>query len=240
MIKNARDCIGRFTENLKIGGFISDKIKFEYENLGFCHNSAFYVLNDKCLMAKGENLSVNGDLSPEEFESVKTFCRFTGVKTLESRQCQLPFKNRESLNIMGAIYSGENADAAVIVSKNKGIYDFAGFCSENFPGADRDFIYPYFALPVNCGTGNLYMIKDNDKILSGAFVADYGGYGYITFVSTGRQFRGKGCAGTVIKTILADLKNKPARLVCCNELVNFYENLGFKKTDELYLYNISE
>ena len=43
MIKNARDCIGRFTENLKIGGFISDKIKFEYENFGFCRNSAFYL-----------------------------------------------------------------------------------------------------------------------------------------------------------------------------------------------------
>ena len=123
---------------------------------------------------------------------------------------------------------------------NRNIYDFAGFCGENFPGIDRDFVYPYFTLPVNQGTGNLYTISEDNKILSGAFVADYSGYGYISFVSTAAQARGKGCAGTIIKTILADLQNKPARLVCRNELVNFYENLGFKKTDKLYLYKISE
>ena len=120
------------------------------------------------------------------------------------------------------------------------IYDFAGFCGKNFPGIDRDFVYPYFTLPINQGTGNLYTISEDNKILSGAFVADYSGYGYISFVSTAAQARGKGCAGTIIKTILADLQNKPARLVCRNELVNFYENLGFKKTDKLYLYKISE
>lgn len=240
MIKNARDCIGRFTENLKIGGFISDKIKFEYENFGFCHNSAFYLLNDKCLMAKGENLSVGGDLSPEEIESVKIFCRFTGLKTIESRQGQLPLPVSESLTVMEAFSAVTGVKAVAQVCKNKNIYDFAGFCSENFPGIDRDFVYPYFILPINRGTGNLYTINENNKILSGAFVADYCGYGYISFVSTAARARGNGCAGTIIKTILADLQNKPARLVCRNELVNFYKNLGFKKTDKLYLYNISE
>ena len=239
MIINARDNPAKFTQNLKRENFISHKIRFEYETSSSASDISFYTMSDKCLMLKGSNLSVNGDLSDRETEDLMIFCSFAGVETIETCQKSLPLYPGSTLNLL------RRTEKFTVLhnvepSANESIYAFAEFCRGNFQGINRDSVYPYFARAVNHGRGKIYTVKNDGQIVSGGFRANYGNYIYITFLSTKENYRGQGLARTVIKAVMEDNNGREIRLICENKLLSFYESLNFVKTDEIYVYNIKE
>lgn len=239
MITTAQDNIERFEQNFdKHNSFLSQKIKSEYRSDKAAVLNNFYCLNNNNLMLMGENMSVAGTLSEDETEEVLSFCQFMGVYGLESRQDNLPIPHRNVMNIMQ--YTGSGAQPCPEIVKNENIYQFSQFSCSNFPGTAFNMVYSYFARKVNRGVSDIYYLEHNGKIVSGALATHFDKEIYLTFVSTVNNFRRGGLARQVINHIISRYADSSIILMCEDELMPFYEKLGFEKTGETYLYKLRE
>ena len=239
MITTAANSIEKFEQNFTDNNsFLSQKIKSEYRSDKNAVLNNFYCLNGNNLMLMGENMSVAGTLSEDETEEVLSFCQFMGVYGLESRQDNLPIPHRNVMNIMQ--YTGGGAQPCPGIVKNENIYQFSQFSCSNFPGTAFNMVYSYFARKVNRGVSDIYYLEHNGKIVSGALATHFDDDIYLTFVSTAKNFRHSGLAKQIINHIINVNDDKKIILMCEEELMPFYQKLGFEKTGETYLYKLRE
>ena len=237
MIISAKDNIEIFLQNLSDGNFVSRKIISEYYTYKDTDISSFFVLNELSLMIMGENMSVSGVPNPDELEELISFCSFMGIYGLECENGNLPVKTKVIMNLMS--FAGETLSDDAEFCKNTNIYGFSKFCRQNFQGVSFETVYSYFAKKVNKGLSDIYYIKKGGDIVSGLMASDYGTDIYLTFVSTDKKYRAKGHASRLIRCVAAQY-DKNCILICENNLLNFYTNLGFEKKGEIYLYRLRE
>lgn len=239
MIKSAKYEQEQFEKNISGTSFLANKMKCEYISTKEINLGNFYTLNDCGIMIMGENVSLCGDFTEDDLETILSFCQFIGVYGLETERDDLPIKTRRALYLME--YRGESGEANADIIRNDNIYGFSEFCCNNFPGSAFSTVYSYFARKVNKGISDIYYLIDNRKIVSGAVATRYGGNTlYITFVSTDRRYRRKGLSATVIKHIVASNPGRRIVLMCEEELEPFYSKLGFVHSDNIYLYTLRE
>ena len=238
MIKQATSDPARFEKIISASSFLAEKMRCEYYSAGDNAKGNFYFLNNCGIMVMGENVSVCGRYTAQELETILSFCHFMGIYGLESEQDNLPIHSRMVMNYMR--HTGRADTQLDNVVKDTNLYSFSHFCADNFTGTDFDTVYSYFARKVNRGFSHIYYIEQNGKIVSAALSTNYGQHYYLTFVSTGREYRHSGYASRLIGYITAENKPRDTILMCENELVGFYQNLGFKKEKEIYLYKLRE
>lgn len=239
MIVSAASDTDRFEHNLECGkDFMTQKIKAEYRSDKQAVLNNFYCFEDCDIMQMGENLSVCGDLKVEQIEELLSFCNFTGVYGLESRQDNLPVVHRNIMHLM--TYKGDGGTSCRDIVKNENIYQFSQFSAANFPGTAFNIVYSYFARKVNKGVSDIYYLEHNGKIVSGALATHFDDSIYITFVSTDRKFRKQGLARQIINHIVSRYPHREILLMCETELMDFYQKLCFEKTGEIYLYKLRE
>ena len=239
MIRQAKYDPEKFREITSGSSFLSKKMRCEYISIKDVSPENFYSINNCGLMLMGENLSLCGNPTEDDMESILSFCQFLGVYGLETEIPDLPFKSRNTMYLME--YTGGQCEASADIITNENIYGFSQFCCTNFTDAAFSTVYSYFARKVNKQISDIYYLVDNRKIVSGAVATRYGANEvYITFVSTDRVHREKGLATRIIRHIIASNPGRRVILMCEEKLLHFYENLGFSHTDDIYLYTLRE
>ncbi len=238
MIRSAQQRQNEFERNINGTSFLSRKMKCEYQSNKGGDISNFYSLNDCALMLNGENLSLIGNPTEDDMETILSFCQFLGVYGLETELDDLPIK-RNTMLLMK--YNDGKCDGCRDIISNENIYGFSEFCCKNFDGAPFSTVYPYFARKVNKGIGDIYYLTENRKIVSGALAIRFGLDDiYITFVSTLPDNRHQGLSTKVIRHIISQNPDRNVILMCEKELEKFYTGLGFVHTDDIYLYRLRE
>lgn len=236
MIQQASLHPGKFLEITSRDTFLAEKMRCEYAS--GANKDNFFIINDCAFMVMGENVSLCGRYSDSDLETILSFCHFMGVYGLETDRPDLPINSRKVMNFM--VHSGRVKSPDIQVVSDKNIYEFSGFCAGNFYGTDFDTVYSYFARKVNKGFSHIYYIENKGKILSGGLCTNYGARQYLTFVSTDKNFRRQGYAGSLIDYITAHNCPADTVLMCENHLVDFYQKHGYKKEREIYLYILRE
>ncbi len=237
MIKSAKTDFENFQSILNGDSFLAKKLNCEYKSLKDLSPVNFYTINKGAFLTLGSNLSLCGALDLEDIEELMAFCKFMGVDTIECQGVNLPVTSKSTASVLQ--YMGQGEHPLPIVCKNPNIYEFSKFCCENFEEIEFDIVYSYFARKVNKGLSNIYCIQEGDKFICGGIATDYGGDTlYLTFVSTGKNFRGRGLARGLIQYITKENENKKVVLMCEDELITFYTKLGFKPTDQVTIYSL--
>lgn len=232
MIENAVNHDDKFKEILFSSGFLGQKIYADYLTQKSSVTNSFYLSNNCAFMLSGVNLTLCGDVITDDIEQIVFFCQFFGVQTVESQILNLPLKISKKLIIME--YRGDISAPLDGIIKNENIYLFIKFCCDNFYGISFDNVYANFAKKVNCGLSQIFYIKKDENIASGAIATDYfDNTQYITFVSTAPQHRKSGMAKAVLSHIISQNQGKKILLKCENSLVEFYTELGFKAVDTI-------
>ena len=235
MIKSAAQDIAAFKEIILSSGFLGQKIYADYISNQSEETNSFYLGDNTAFMLSGVNLTLCGKPSAEHLEEILMFCNFCRVKSIESQIENLPMKVDKALHIME--YTGEIPLPQQDIIKNEEIYSFIKFCCDNFHNISFDIVYSNFARKVNRKVSDIYFVKDNGRIVSGAISTNYGEDAvYITFVSTHPDYRRQGLAAKVIGHIANDHKDKKIILKCEDSLLPFYEKLGFKEVGIVKLY----
>ena len=239
MITTATDQLEQFEKNISGTSFLARKMKCEYLSNKEVDLNNFYNLGECGVMLMGENMSVCGRPTEEEWETVLFFCQFMGVYGLETEVDNLELNTKRTMHLME--FRGEGCEMAAEAVQNENIYGFSEFCCNNFPGTAFSTVYAYLARKVNKSISDIYYFTEDRKIISGAVATRYGGDEiYITFVSTARSHRNKGLSSRLIRHIVAANPGRRVILMCEDELVPFYEKLGFVNYDNVYLYTLRE
>ncbi|MEG0090490.1 MAG: GNAT family N-acetyltransferase [Oscillospiraceae bacterium] len=227
MIENALAYDEKFTEILFSSGFLGQKIYADYQTQKKSTTNSFYILGNCGFMLSGTNLTVCGKLTGEDVEQILFFCSFFGVNTIESTQRIASLKVDKELEIMKYVGGGTSTQQGII--KNENIYLFIKFCCENFDGLSFDNVYANFVRKVNGGISDIYYLKKDSRIVSGAITTQYfGDTEYITFVSTANEFRNGGMANKILAHIISQKEGKIILLKCEKQLCEFYQRAGFK------------
>ena len=103
MIKSATQRRNEFERNIQDPSFISKKIKCDYLTSKGVDVSNYYSLNDCAFMLNGENLSLTGNPTEEDIETILSFCQFLGIYGLETELDYLPGEKNTMLLMQ---YSG--------------------------------------------------------------------------------------------------------------------------------------
>ncbi len=237
MIINALQNIEKFENIASNSDFLGKKIYTEYLSKKDVDISSFYIIDDAVFMLSGNNITLTGTVTKENLEEIIVFSSFLGAKTIESQILNLPLEIEMKLFLME--YNSFPKETDYNIEINKDIYSFANFCCTNFQSISFDMVYSSFARKVNKGLSNIYYIKDNIKIISGAVSTKYDENTiYITFVSTKAENRKNGYAQNVINYITTHNKDKNILLTCEYKLKNYYEKIGFKNIDTIKVYSI--
>ena len=237
MITSATNLPEQFEKNLNSrSDFLTQKIKSEHRSDNSMILNNFYCFDDKALMVMGENMTVSGDLTDDDMEELLSFCQFLGIYGLESKQENLLPADKTVMNLMK--YTADSHACCDEIIKNENIYQFSQFSSDNFSGVSFNTVYSYFARKVNRGVSDIYYLTVDGKIVSGALATRFDDAVYLTFVSTAKRYRKQGLAKKVINHIISQNTHTDVVLMCENELIPFYQNLGFEKTGETYLYKL--
>lgn len=235
MIVNATENPQKFLQIINSSGFLGQKIYADYISGQIRETNSFYVSENCAFMLSGVNLTLCGSPKGDELEELLTFCNFCGVSSIESQIKNLPMTADRQLHIME--YKGSSAEACQYIVKNEDMYTFIKFCCANFHNLCFDIVYSNFARKMNKGIADIYYIKKDDKIVSGAIATAYGEDSiYITFVSTLPEYRRQGLAENVLQHIISQYNNKKIILKCEDMLKPFYEKLGFKAVDAITVY----
>ena len=235
MIVNATENPTKFENIIRNSDFLGKKIYADYISQQLKETNSFYVADNTAFMLSGTNLTLCGKPSADELEEILMFCNFCGVKSIESQIPGLPMTVDKVLHIME--YAGDTAQLHQNITVNQDMYSFIKFCCRNFHNLSFDIVYSNFTRKVNRGISNIYYLKQNGKIASGAISTLYGeDTVYITFVSTDPDFRNQGLAAKVLNHIIAENKDKKVILKCEDALKSFYEKLGFKAIGTVKLY----
>lgn len=235
MITNASENTIKFEAIISNSDFLGKKIYADYTSQQLKETNSFYVGDNTAFMLSGTNLTLCGTPTADELEEILMFCNFCGVKSIESQIPRLPMNIDKILHIME--YTGGTPQKQQDIKVNDEIYSFIKFCCSNFHNINFDIVYSNFARKVNKGISDIYFLKKDDKIASGAISTSYGeDTVYITFVSTSPEYRNQGLAAKVINHIIADNTDKKVILKCEDTLKPFYEKLGFKAVDTVKLY----
>lgn len=235
MIKSAAQDIAAFKDIILNAGFLGYKIYADYVSNQSEETNSFYIGDNTAFMLSGTNLTLCGKPSAEHLEEILMFCNFCRVTSIESQIEGLPMKVDKVLHIME--YTGKGGVSHPDIVKNQEIYSFIKFCCNNFHNINFDIVYSNFIRKVNRKVSDIYFIKENGKIVSGAISTNYGEDSvYITFVATDKEYRGQGFAAKVIGHIINDHKSKKIILKCEDSLLPFYQKLGFEKIEIVKLY----
>ncbi len=235
MIINASENTEKFEKIIRNSDFLGNKIYADYISQQLKETNSFYVADNSAFMISGVNLTLCGKPGPSELEEILMFCNFCGVKSIESQVNGLPMEIDNVLYIME--YAGNNAEKQENVFVNEDNYSFLKFCCENFHNLSFDIVYSNFTRKINKGLSNIYYIRHNGKIASGAISTIYDDDTiYITFVSTLSEYRNQGLAAKVISHIIAENADKKVILKCEETLKQFYEKLGFKEKGTVKVY----
>lgn len=238
MIKNSANDRENFETKLKNNEFLCRKIMADYISCaGVQDSNMFYTTDKGIFMLSGVNITLCGEITDENLEEIISFAGFCGAKTIET-QLELPLETEKQMYIME--YKSDCKEITDIkFERNNDIYSFIKFCCENFVGISFDIAYANFARKVNKGISNVYYVKENKQIISGAIDTKYGEDSvYITFVCTDVNYRNKSLAKKVINHIICQNKNKKILLKCEEKLKNYYENMGFSHTGTINIYKV--
>lgn len=235
MIVNATENAAKFENIIRNSDFLGQKIYADYISKQLKETNSFYVGENTAFMLSGTNLTLCGKMSPDELEEILMFCNFCGVKSIESQIPGLPMNIDKVLHIME--YSGNVCSLRQDIVVNEDIYSFIKFCCSNFHNLCFDIVYSNFARKVNMGISDIYYLKDNGKIVSGAISTQYSDDTvYITFVSTNPEYRKQGLAANILTHIVAQNSGKKIILKCEDALKPFYEKFGFREAGTVNLY----
>lgn len=235
MIVNASENTQKFENILNNSGFLGQKIYADYISGQLKETNSFYVTDNCAFMISGVNLTLCGKPKADELEEILMFCNFCGVISIETQNDNLPMDIERQLHIME--YAGDGASECEDIFVNEEIYSFIKFCCTNFHNLCFDIVYSNFARKVNKGIADIYYVKADEKIASGAIATKYGEDSvYITFVSTLQEFRKRGLAAKVLGHIISRNSDKRVILKCEDSLKAFYENLGFKAVGAITVY----
>lgn len=235
MIVNATENTEKFEDIIRNSDFLGKKIYADYASRQLKETNSFYVAENSAFMLSGTNLTLCGKPVAAELEEILMFCNFCQVKSIESQIPGLPMKIDKVLHIME--YAGKISEKQHDITVNDEIYSFIKFCCSNFHNLSFDIVYSNFTRKINRGISNIYYLKQDGKIVSGAISTLYGDDTvYITFVSTNPEHRKQGLAEKVLKHIIAENADKKVILKCEDTLKPFYEKLGFKAVGTVKLY----
>ena len=235
MIINASENAQRFEEIIVESGFLGQKIHADYISHQIKETNSFYLSENCALMLSGVNLTLCGKPTADELEEILSFCNFCAVMSIESQIHNLPMKVDRRLHIMQ--YKGEETPISDDIICNEEIYSFIKFCCSNFENINFDIVYSNFARKVNNGVADIYYLRQDGKIISGAIATNYDAETvYITFVSTNQQYRNSGLAQKVLNHIIGVNNDKKVILKCEDKLKNFYEKIGFEAVDAITVY----
>ncbi|MBE6894799.1 MAG: GNAT family N-acetyltransferase [Ruminococcaceae bacterium] len=235
MILNAAEDVQKFENIIKASGFLGHKIYADYISGQERDTNSFYISENCAFMLSGVNITLCGKPSADELEEILRFCDFCSVKSIESQIENLPLKADRQMHIME--YTGGETLSCEDIITNTDIYSFIKFCCINFHNLCFDIVYANFTRKVNKGIADIYYLKQNGKIASGAIATDYGKNSvYITFVSTAQEYRNQGLAAKVLSHIISQNKDKKVILKCEDALKPFYEKFGFKAVDRITVY----
>ncbi len=239
MIVTAKTNIEKFEKNLcKQNTFLSKKMRCEYLSCKDITLDNFYCSDNVNIMLNGENASICGTPTEDEIENILSFCQFLRVYGLETEIDDLPIKNRHILHLMN--YASDMCQGDETIIHNKNIYQFSEFCTRNFDDISFDMIYSFFARKVNRGLSDIYYIEKGGKIVSGAVASNYEETIYVSFVSTEISERGNGLASKIIRHVISENAGKEIILMCEENLIGFYEKLGFYNSGNINLYKVRE
>ena len=235
MIVHATENTQKFEQIIKDSGFLGQKIYADYISGQIKETNSFYVSENCAFMLSGVNLTLCGKPTADELEELLTFCNFCGVSSIESQIKNLPMSIDRKLHVME--YTGSDTPFCDDVIINEDKYSFIKFCCANFHNLCFDIVYSNFTRKMNKGISDIYYIKKDGKIASGAIATAYGeDCVYITFVSTAPEYRRQGLAEVVLKHIIHQCNGKRVILKCEDALKPFYEKLGFKAVDAITVY----
>lgn len=235
MIVNATENPQKFLQIINNSGFLGQKIYADYVSGQIKETNSFYISENCAFMLSGVNLTLCGKPTADELEELLTFCNFCGVSSIESQIKKLPMTVDRKLHIME--YAGKGAHQDETVITNEDMYSFIKFCCTNFHNLCFDIVYSNFTRKMNKGIADIYYVKKDGRIASGAIATAYGEDSvYITFVSTLPEYRRQGLAESVLNHIIYKHSDKRIILKCEDVLKPFYEKMGFKAVDAITVY----
>jgi len=235
MIVNATENSQKFLQIINNSGFLGQKIYADYISGQIKETNSFYISENCAFMLSGVNLTLCGKPTADELEELLTFCNFCGVSSIESQINNLPMTVDRKLHIME--YAGGSAQKDETVIINEDMYSFIKFCCTNFHNLCFDIVYSNFTRKMNKGIADIYYVKKDGRIASGAIATAYGEDSvYITFVSTLPEYRRHGLAESVLNHIIHKHSDKRIILKCEDVLKPFYEKMGFKAVDAITVY----
>ena len=196
-------------------------------------NIEFYLIdNTAALMVRQNTAYLSGNVL--NIEELAAFYSFKGITIVEGGECPDGFSAQEVVIMENEDSNVNEEEVFYDTDKEPDLWQLS---LEDFMEIPSCEWYPESCLRRRRCGAKIYAIKSCDK-----YIATAGAYNLnkdtavISVVATKEEYRKKGYAAALVKTLTQDLMPRKIYLICKKDMVLFYKKINYKITGDFCVF----